>query len=583
MLFVIHCVLDDPNESVAHAVAAELVILRITLTDDHLKDFSDPGKSADTGAERVLVSSMMEIENKKTNSMKILSDILDLLTSSLLYYPLGVSIGDSEDSSTQSDGHVLPVLNSPSKVVCADGDGKLISRGKLRPIAAEEFLHSAAIGIRQIVRTTLKYDFNEQFFLGRDTWPNISNTSLDSLISVTIDSNEICRVITAVGIIFESESLTRSKKISSSIETGAARSKTALRDSLHKSQSRGILSAGIDLLHKCLILNCDNKVLECSRRLLPTILPWLSKCYSDAADPFGMTAVTDDAFNQTTGSVKLPDVSSTSTSDNTTGRQVTSGRKVGCLRVQFGQIIALTCRNADQNYISNLYRILNHKLSQLPNSKLSLLSEIKDDAIASMSRDQDDQILIAGVITALASVTIALKAWSFNLKKFKKEDPIKSDGNDDHQSNLVLKECNCLLNIIHVILKLPTKKADIISPITIGIGMPMPMHLPMNDNISSTAQFTELKVIALRVLRNMASGGLMCDVSEDTHCISIVLVNIVRSYDQREAVNQGNDARNGRSSSMSMIVAAAIDALSTICVSGVKEGMYHYYVSVYHS
>ena len=541
------------------------------MSDDQFKGLNDPMEIADNGSMRAVAGDMIENENKnkESNSMKILSDVLDLLTSSLLFYPLGISIGDSEDSSTQSDVHVLPIL-SPSKAISADGDEKSVTRGKLRPIASEELLHSAAIGIRQLVHTTLKYDFNEQFFLGTDTWPNMSITSLNRPIGLTINCHVICRVMTAIGVIFKSESLTKSKNISSSIETGAARSKTALRDSLHKSQSRGIFSAGIDLLHKCLILNCDKEVLECSRTLLPTILPWLSKCYSDASDPFGVTTVSSDAFNNAAGSVKLPDVSSTSTSDNTSGRQITSGRKVGCLRVQFGQIIALTCRNADQNYISNLYRILGHKLSQLPNSKSSIICDMKDSVIASLNLNQDDQVLIAGVVTALGSITIALTTWNFNFRNLEKENKKKSEGDFEYQSNLVLKEYNSLLNIINIILNLPTKKADVIMPTVTSIGIP-----PIENN-STTANFTELKVVVLRVLRDLASSGLMSVVSDDTHCTSVALVNIVRSYDQREAVDQGNAARNGRSSSMSMIVAAAIDALSTICVSGVKEGIYIY-------
>ena len=82
------CFSDDPNESVAHAVAAELVILRIILSEDQFKGLNDPMEIADNGSMRAVVGDMIENKNKESNSIKILSDVLDLLTSSLLFYPL---------------------------------------------------------------------------------------------------------------------------------------------------------------------------------------------------------------------------------------------------------------------------------------------------------------------------------------------------------------------------------------------------------------------------------------------------------------------------------------------------------------
>lgn len=490
----------------------------------------------------------------------ILLDVLDLLTSSLVFYPFGSTVGGSEDVFTISDVHVLPVLNSPSKINETDRNSEGVRT--LRPIACEEFLHSAAIGVRRLVYTTLKYDFNEHSFLATDSWPNISTASVDDISNIsTIRPPQLCRVMVAISDIFASISLTKNKSISSSIETGAARSRTALKDALHNSQSRGILAAGIDLLHKCLQLKCDVEVLECSRSLLTSVLPWLSMCYSDPTDPFSLTSLSYDVSNSINGSVKIPDVSSTSSSDNTSGRQITSGRKVGCLRVHLSQIIALTCKNADQNYISNLYRILGHKLTQLPipSSTFSMISDDTDNIIVSLN--EDDQILISGVITALGSITVALTAW--------KSSSINCDGNSivsrQYQSSLIEKECNSLLNIINVILKFVTKKSDKISASVTS--------LPLTEAAPLRVQFIELRIVALRVLRDIASSALLRSSTDNTKCSLAALVSIIRSYDQDEAVKPCNGARNGRSSGLSMVVAAAIDALSTVCVSGVKEGI----------
>ena len=292
--------------------------------------------------------------------------------------------------------------------------------------------------------------------------------------------------------------------------------------------------------------------------------------------------------------------------------------------------------------MSSLYRVLKHKLCQVLST--SAASDIGTGTGMGMGRiivprTEDDQVLVAGVVTALGAISVAQAAWhalfansditstnttsttinTINTINTTEIIEIGADTmNESKTTNTVTvndneKATDDLLNVINTILLLPSIKPD--TP-------PLGSTLGGVGGLGGAAgkppgrpEYTELKVVALRVLRTLACSGLLTNntktsvvddsmnravtynSSDDTKECNrdslssdnkgdnksdrktdiraktfSLLVGIVKGYDPIEAVKPVNGASNGRSSGMSSIVGAAVDVLSCACLARVKDG-----------
>ena len=230
------------------------------------------------------------------------------------------------------------------------------------------------------------------------------------------------------------------------------------------------------------------------------------------------------------------------------------------------------CKNADINYLSRLYRVLNHKLSILPISEYTMKSnetvtmqlESKNNSNNETKRDllspttsagasllstslsppfkftissilttinEENQILISGVITALGSILEAFSSWILDRTldlNLESKNNLNSENKNQNQNenfdkifqiiNFNEKICNDLLNTINIILQLNNQKSNIVHTTSSSekndknssnsSTQSILHNLNQSQNLSKD-NYTELKIVALRVLRSLASNNLM--------------------------------------------------------------------------
>lgn len=501
--------------------------------------------------------------------MNPLSDILDLLSSPLLFYP------------------VAPPLKND--VRASESDVSDDCR-RLRPIATEELLHTAATGIMRLVESYRGYSIYAQHFLQSDPWPTTSSKHLecsDSLrLNAVVNAKQLCSLISTIGTILTAATSAKNSNSASGPSStgakGALWSRLALEAAVKTSQVRGILTAAVDTLHKSLLISSDEEVLEASRKLLPQLLSCLSNCYSDASDPLCLSFSSDDVLNH--GQLS----SQQHTRIFTVKDGLTAARGTGSFRNNLGQILALSCQNASDNYIQNLRRVLTHKLSkrsvqrETPTGK-----ELIDGGVADVL-SEGDVILVAGAVTALGSIAQALTAWEGELSV-----------TDAPNSN---SRCEVSSDVIHRPLLdtlISIQKLDASCSTELKQPFATETHSPRNAIV-------DLKIVALRTLKVLAASGLLTsstenksglpidtgstpsgeslhsstalakgDVIPTSHdVVEIVLfslMSIVRNYGLDE-VSKVSATKNDRSSPSSKVVAASIDVLSTACLSSTSEG-----------
>jgi hypothetical protein len=543
---------DDLNESVAQAVAAEFISLRGVITGDTSQPISPIEEESQSNPQSSGDTCVVEDFN-------LLRNVLELISSPLLSYPREPSLADKKE------------VNEKNSMKTEEESNK--SEPRLRSVACEELLHTAAAGVKSLVLKTHKYNFDGQFFLQSDPWPIISWGTDQTQLSDTVNSNLLCEIITSVGNFLESTQLTNRKCSGPhTVAKGALWSRLAAADALRESQARGILAASSDLLHKCLLYTSDASVLKCSQSLMPKLLALLSDCYSNPADPFSL------AFVPT----YLPSTS-TAIDQSSSERErdtIDGARRSGCFRTHLSQTIAMTCQNADENFMSNLFRVLNHKLSKLSgkaegsmdvDSAGSSTGQTKSTAI---SLSEDDLIVIAGSISALGSISEALASWRlFGTAKVEMAE------------STIERSCNQqVLDAVISILDFPATSSELAQlPSTIGA--------PKESTVARNP-YVDLKIAALRVLKGLAASGLFSyttripsvvpssstpvhfdeAVKEKRMTVLTALSNMVRAYATRDSSGATRAAINGRSSSYSKIVAAAVDVLGTACLTGVTEG-----------
>ena len=524
------------------------------------------------------------IEN---SNVELLGHILNLLASSVLYHP-------GKDLIKNNEGRLSTTENNHGET------NRINSSGTPRFIAIEELLHTAATGMRCLVSSQCGYDFNKDFFFEADPWPLIPKCNNSSnhkeFPMVKINTTQLSSTITAVGQILTSISLFKSNDqgVSASIEKGAAQSKIALKNALLNAQTRRIIAAAADLLHKCLLISADSTVLDCSRTLLPQVLNILPACYSDLSDPFSLASLS--AMHS------LKSQSPLQQSGSSVDRILRDeARNIGSVRIHIGQIIALGCLNADENYVSNLIRVLNHKLSKLS------LSTVSDNGSATTNKTapadsltESDLVLIAGTISTLGFTAECIAAWMYRSEEHAQHQDMTEEQIQVHrhhnskniQSKAIVESiCNLLLDTISSILNLTVT----VSPQSIrNAGS-------VKDPVIEKDRFGEIKIVALNILRDFAARGLLklndkrplsnligegegvqmntapatAIVTSNTGRITTIfnfLVDYVKSFSLREASGVSNAPINGRSTSSSKIAAAAIDVLSAACLAGVAEG-----------
>jgi hypothetical protein len=492
----------------------------------------------------------------------LLRNVLELISSPLLSYPREPSLADKKEVNEKNSMNTEEERNK--------------SEPRLRSVACEELLHTAAVGVKSLVSKTHKYSFDGQYFLQSDPWPIISWGIDQTQLSDTVNSNLLCEIITSVGKILESTQLSNRKCSGPhTVAKGALWSKLAAADALRESQARGILAASSDLLHKCLLCTRDASVLKCSQSLMPKLLALLSDCYSNPADPFSL------AFVPT----YLPSTSTAIDQSNSERERDTidGARRSGCFRTHLSQTIAMTCQNADENFMSNLFRVMNHKLSKLSgkaegsmdvDSTGSSTGQTKSTAI---SLSEDDLIVIAGSITALGSISEALASWRlFGTAKVENAHTTEST---------IERSCNQQVqDAVISILDFPAASSELAQlPSTIGA--------PKESTVARNP-YVDLEIVALRVLKGLAASGLFSHttrissvvpssstpvhfdeaIKEKRMTVLTTLSNMVRAYAARDSSGATRAAINGRSSSYSKIVAAAVDVLGTACLTGVTEG-----------
>ena len=515
--------------------------------------------------------------------VELLGHILNLLASSVLYHPGKDLIKNNEGRLTTTEIH--------------HGEtNRINSTGTPRFIAIEELLHTAATGMRCLVSSQCGYDFNKDFFFEADPWPLIPNSSNHESSIVKINTAQLSSTITAVGQILTSLSLFESNDqgVSASIEKGAAQSKIALKTALLNAQTRRIIAAAADLLHKCLLLSADSTVLDRSRTLLPQMLNILPACYSDLSDPFSLASLSAMHFFKSQARLQQ----SGSSVDRILRDEA---RNIGSVRIHIGQIIALSCQNADENYISNLIRVLNHKLSKLS------LSTLSDNGSATTNKTaptdaltESDLVLIAGTISTLGFTAECIAAWMYRSEEHVQHQDMTEEQIQVHRQHnsknkqskaIVDSICNLLLDTISSILNL-----------TVTV-LPQPIRNAgsVKDPVIEKDRFGEIKIVALNILRDFAARGLLkltdkrllsnlvgegegvkmnitpatIIATSNTGRITTIfdfLVDYVKSFSLREASGVSNTPINGRSTSSSKIAAAAIDVLSAACLAGVAEG-----------
>ena len=515
--------------------------------------------------------------------VELLGHILNLLASSVLYHPGKDLIKNNEGRLTTTEIHHGEI-------------NRINSTGTPRFIAIEELLHTAATGMRCLVSSQCGYDFNKDFFFEADPWPLIPNSSNHESSIVKINTAQLSSTITAVGQILTSLSLFKSNDqgVSASIEKGAAQSKIALKTALLNAQTRRIIAAAADLLHKCLLLSADSTVLDRSRTLLPQMLNILPACYSDLSDPFSLASLSAMHFLKSQARLQQ----SGSSVDRILRDEA---RKIGSVRIHIGQIIALSCQNADENYISNLIRVLNHKLSKLSLSTLSDNgSATKNKTAPTDALTESDLVLIAGTISTLGFTAECIAAWMYRSEEHVQHQDMTEEQIQVHRQHnsknkqskaIVDSICNLLLDTISSILNL-----------TVTV-LPQPIRNAgsVKDPVIEKDRFGEIKMVALNILRDFAARGLLkltdkrllsnlvgegegvkMNITPATNIatsntgrittIFDFLVDYVKSFSLREASGVSNTPINGRSTSSSKIAAAAIDVLSAACLAGVAEG-----------
>jgi hypothetical protein len=575
--------LDDANESVSQAVVAEFTSLRLVVSD--VCKNSNSSKS-----EAVIEGSTGQKDMSEDLNVDLLGSTLNLLASSVLYHPEKDLVKSSVGKSSNTESHY-------------EEKGCTSSSGAPRFIAIEELLHTAATGMRCLVSSTRGYDFNKDHFFAADPWPlipkcNEANSHNESS-SVKISTSQLSATITAVGQILTSLSSLKpsNETASATAGKGAAQSKVALKTALLNAQTRRIIAAAADLLHKCLLISADSAVLDCSRSFLPQVLNILPTCYSDLSDPFSLASIS--AMHSMKSPVQMQQ--SGSSADRVIRDEA---RNVGSLRSHLGQIIALSCQGADEYYITNLIRVLNHKLSKLSSTVPDIGSATANATVSDDTLTESDLVLIAGAITALGSTADGISCWMKGPEEQVQQHVVpegqaqlqvkaRSNQNSKGLQNKAIVDniCNLLLDTISTILNLSGTATP---QFTRNAGA-------VKEPVVEKDRFGEIKIVALKILKDLAARGLLkvhekkvastLDVKGDEMQISSsppistgtsntgriikifdYLVDNVKNFSQREASGVSNIPLNGRSTTSSKIAAAAIDVLSTACLVGVAEG-----------
>ena len=576
--------LDDPNESVSQAVVAEFTSLRLGVSDVCKKSNSST-------AEVFVEGSTGQRDLSENLNVDLLGSTLNLLASCVLYHPEKDLVKNSEGKASNSESH-------------HEEKGCTSSSGAPRFIAIEELLHTAATGMRCLVSSTRGYDSNKDHFFAADPWPLIPQCNdasrYNESCAVKISTAQLSATITAVGQILTSLSSLKpsSDSVLASAAKGAAQSKVALKTALLNAQTRRIIAAAADLLHKCLLISADSAVLECSRNLLPQVLNILPTCYSDQSDPFSLASLS--AMH----SLKSP--VQTQQSGSSVDRVIRDeARNVGSLRSHIGQIVAFSCQGADEYYITKLIRILNHKLSKLSLSAVSdTCSAAANNTVSGDTLTESDLVLIAGAITALASTAEGIFSWMNGSEEHVQQHEVPEahaqvqvkaqshqNSKGSQSKTIVDNFYNLLLETISIILNLT---GTVTPQSTRNVGA-------VKEPVVEKDLFGEIKIVALKILKDFAARGLLkvydkkamsrgdakgdemqissspvisTGVSNTVRITKIFdyLVDNVKSFSQREASGVSNIPLNGRSTTSSKIAAAAIDVLSTACLVGVAEG-----------
>ena len=257
-------------------------------------------------------------------------------------------------------------------------------------IAAEEVLHTAALVVRLELFRCSQYDSSVRCLSGPDPWPTLTQS-----VPSTLTSEMLSRVIASSVHLVAQFSESHSNLVSSNHTTFPGHPRTAQLQLALTLQHRAIMTAGIDLIHKCMLLHSDD--VSMTRNIGSTfssqLMSWLGTPQLDLGDPFGLfvyeTSVSS-SLKQPTGTAHHHRSSSssssaaTSASSNTNNTSSNTGattntmtttssssmnadkRHSGCIRTQVAQILALSAAShTDINIASNHLCILQHKLQIL--------------------------------------------------------------------------------------------------------------------------------------------------------------------------------------------------------------------------
>ena len=276
-------------------------------------------------------------------------------------------------------------------------------------IATEEVLHTAALVVRLELFRCTQYDASVRCLSGPDPWPTLTQSAPS-----TLTSEILSRVIASSVVLVTQFAESHSNLVSTSHTTFPGLPRTAQVQLALTLQHRAIMSAGIDLIHKCMLLRSDDASMThtIGSTLSSQLMSWLGTPQLDLGDPFGLfvyeTTVSSSqeqlmgmAHNHRSSSSSSTATSASSNTSNASSNTGASAntmtttssssvnadkRHAGCIRTQLAQILALTAAtHTDINIASNHLRILQHKLQILtkinPERYLTISSHYSDPAI----------------------------------------------------------------------------------------------------------------------------------------------------------------------------------------------------------
>ena len=325
---------DDTNETVSKAVASEFETLRETI----LRRF------------QVLSTGMDENEQQYGHDDDIFLTVVQMVESPLLVRSAIVVENTQE----------MPLL-----------------------IATEEVLHTAALVVRLELFRCTQYDSSVRCLSGPDSWP-----SLQQSVPSTLTSEILSRVIASAVHLVTQFAESHTKLMSSNHTILPGNPRTAQLQLSLTLQHRSIITAGIDLIHKCMLLHSDDRSMthDIGSTFSSQLMSWLGTPQLDLSDPFGLfvyettvsssqeplTGTTHRSSSSSSATTTSSNTNNTNNNTETTANTMTTTlsssvnadkRHSGCIRTQVAQILALTtATQTDTNIHSKYLRILQHKV-----------------------------------------------------------------------------------------------------------------------------------------------------------------------------------------------------------------------------